>query len=57
MPRTILGGEGVVRRIFPKTFYNPLSLMGAMVALLNLGLIVFLVILELVTKHPKPIRT
>ena len=54
MPRTILGGEGVVRRIFPKTFYNPLSLMGAMVALLNLGLIVFLVILELVTKHPKP---
>ena len=42
-----------MKRIFPQTFYNPISLIGAVVAVFNLGLMVFLVIVEMVTKHPK----
>jgi len=44
----------VLKRIFPQTFYNPLSLVGAVIALFNAGLIAFLIIVEMLTKHPKP---
>jgi hypothetical protein len=43
-----------MRRIFPKKFYNPISLTGAVVVLFNIGLMVFFYILEGLTKHPKP---
>jgi hypothetical protein len=43
-----------MKRIFPQIFYNPLSLIGAVVVLFNIGLIIFLTIVELLTKHPKP---
>ncbi len=43
-----------MRKIFPKVFYNPLSLVGAVIALFNAGLIAFLIVFEMLTKHPKP---
>jgi len=42
-----------MKRIFPKIFYNPLTLIGAVVVLFNIGLIIFLTIVEALTKHPK----
>jgi len=42
-----------MKRIFPQTFYNPLSLVGTVIALFNAGLIAFLIIVEMLTKHPK----
>lgn len=43
-----------MKKIFPKTFYNPISIIGAVVFLFNIGLIVFFTIVEMLTKHPKP---
>jgi nitrate/TMAO reductase-like tetraheme cytochrome c subunit len=39
---------------FPDTFYNTITFTGAVLALLSLGLILFLAILEATTTHPKP---
>ncbi len=43
-----------MKRRFPSTFYNPVSLIGAVIAVFNIGLIFFLTIVEMLTKHPKP---
>ena len=42
-----------MRRIFPSTFYNIRSLLGAGLALLCIGLIAFLFVLEIFATHPK----
>ncbi len=43
-----------MKRIFPASFYNPISLIGISIAGVSLGLILFLVILESMTESPKP---
>jgi cytochrome c553 len=43
-----------MKRILPASFYNPLTLFGSFIALFNLGLIVFLLIVDLLAKRPKP---
>ncbi len=40
-----------MKRILPPIFYNPLSLVGAVTAATNVGLIVFLTVLMVVTDH------
>ncbi len=42
------------RRRFPLTFYNPTTFVGAAIALLSFGLILFLIMIELLTADPKP---
>lgn len=42
-----------MKRIFPASFYNIRSLLGAGLALLSFGLIVFLFVLEIFATHPK----
>lgn len=42
------------KQIFPRTFYNTLSMIGAVIAGISFGLIIFLIILELLTTDPKP---
>ncbi len=42
------------KRIFPPSFYNPISLAGAVIFLFNIGLLIFLAIVAMLTKHPKP---
>ena len=43
-----------MKRILPASFYNPLSLAGSVIALFNLALIVFLLVVDLLAKHPRP---
>ena len=43
-----------MKKLFPQTFYNPLSLAGAVVFFFNIGLIIFLAVVEMLSKHPRP---
>jgi hypothetical protein len=43
-----------MKRLFPSSFYNLLSLAGAFVAVLSFGLIIFLFVLELLSQESKP---
>lgn len=43
-----------MKKFFPPSFYNPLSVVGAIVFLFNIGLMIFLAIVATVSKHPKP---
>jgi hypothetical protein len=43
-----------MRRIFPTSFYNMPTLIGASIAAVSLGLIAFLILLETMTGSPKP---
>src|SRR5512147_3145828 len=43
-----------MKRIFPVSFYNPLTLTGTAVASLSLGLIAFLILLETFATRQKP---
>jgi hypothetical protein len=43
-----------MKRIFPGSFYNITTLLGAAIAALSLGLILFLMLLELLATNPKP---
>ncbi|MEP0821515.1 MAG: NapC/NirT family cytochrome c [Ignavibacterium sp.] len=43
-----------MRRIFPLSFYNPITLLGAAIATVSFGLILFLTILELFAAEQKP---
>jgi hypothetical protein len=44
----------VTRRILPAAFYNPISLVGAVIAVFNAGLIVFLSVVVMLSEHPGP---
>src|SRR5512137_1206092 len=43
-----------MRKIFPLSFYNPLTLVGAAVAVVSFGLILFLMLLETFAMRQKP---
>ncbi len=43
-----------MRRIFPESFYNLLTLTGATIASVSFGLIMFLMVLELLSEEQKP---
>ena len=43
-----------MKKIFPQSFYNPTSLAGAVIFLFNIGLMIFLAIVAMLAKHPKP---
>ncbi len=43
-----------MKKLFPPSFYNPLSFVGAIIILFNIGLMIFLAIIAMVSKHPKP---
>jgi hypothetical protein len=43
-----------MKRIFPPSFYNPLTLIGSVVAAVSFGLILFLLVLESLAENPKP---
>lgn len=43
-----------MKRILPASFYNPLTLAGSVIALFNLALVVFLLVVELLAKRPRP---
>jgi len=43
-----------MKKLFPSSFYNMMSLAGAFLAILSFGLIVFLFILEALGDHSKP---
>ena len=43
-----------MKRIFPSSFYNPVTFVGAAIAGVSFGLIIFLMVLELMTDNPKP---
>lgn len=43
-----------MRRILPAAFYNPLSLIGSVIAGFNVGLIIFLLIINLSSSSPSP---
>jgi hypothetical protein len=43
-----------MKRIFPSSFYNPVTLIGAAIAVVSLGLIFFLMVLESLAETPKP---
>ena len=43
-----------MKRIFPKSFYNILTLVGAAIAGVSFGLILFLILLESFAEQPKP---
>src|SRR5512139_1247886 len=43
-----------MKRIFPRSFYNPVTLGGAAIASVSFVLILFLILLEMLTKHQKP---
>ncbi len=42
------------KRKYPDIFYNPISFMGAALASISLGIIIFLIIFEALEKNPKP---
>jgi hypothetical protein len=43
-----------MKRLLPQVFYNPLSLAGAVIALVNVGLILLLTVLMIFIDHPGP---
>ena len=43
-----------MKRIFPSSFYNPVTLVGAAIAAVSLGLIAFLMVIESFAENPKP---
>ena len=43
-----------MKRIFPPSFYNPVTLVGAAIAAVSLGLIAFLMVIESFAENPKP---
>jgi hypothetical protein len=43
-----------MKRIFPPSFYNPITLAGAAIAAISFGLILFLVLLETLAETQKP---
>lgn len=43
-----------MKRIFPSSFYNPVTLVGAAIAGVSFGLILFLMVLETFAESPKP---
>lgn len=43
-----------MKRILPAVFYNPLTLVGSVIAVFNLGLMVFLLIVDFLAKRPRP---
>jgi len=43
-----------MKRIFPSSFYNVTTLIGALVAVVSFGLTLFLMLLESLTSEPKP---
>ncbi|MDP2884631.1 MAG: NapC/NirT family cytochrome c [Ignavibacteria bacterium] len=43
-----------MKRIFPSSFYNPVTLVGAAIAGVSFGLVLFLMVLEMMTDNPKP---
>jgi hypothetical protein len=43
-----------VRRIFPNSFYNIITLIGSAIAAVSFGLVLFLVLLESMAESPKP---
>lgn len=43
-----------MKRIFPSSFYNPVTLVGAAIAGVSFGLILFLMVLESFSESPKP---
>ncbi len=43
-----------MRRIFPPSFYNLLTLIGTAIALVSFGLVLFLIVLESMAETPKP---
>ena len=43
-----------MKRIFPNSFYNPITLTGAAIAVINFGLILFLTVLEAFSSETSP---
>lgn len=43
-----------MKRIFPASFYNPLTFVGVAISVVSVGLILFLMVLEAMTANPKP---
>jgi uncharacterized membrane protein YGL010W len=43
-----------MKRILPAVFYNPLTLAGSVIAIFNIGLIVFLLVVDFLAKRPRP---
>jgi nitrate/TMAO reductase-like tetraheme cytochrome c subunit len=43
-----------MKRIFPISFYNPITLVGAAISAISFGLILFLMLLETMSGTPKP---
>jgi hypothetical protein len=43
-----------MKKFFPPSFYNPLSFAGAIVFLFNIGLMIFLAVVAMTSRHPKP---
>lgn len=43
-----------MKRIFPGSFYNPVTLIGSAIAVVSFGLILFLMLLESMSGSPKP---
>ncbi len=43
-----------MKKSLPQTFYNPLSLAGAVVFFFNIGLMIFLAVAEMLSKHSRP---
>ncbi|MBI3578333.1 MAG: NapC/NirT family cytochrome c, partial [Ignavibacteriales bacterium] len=43
-----------MKRIFPTSFYNAVTLVGVAISIVSFGLIVFLILLELTAGHQKP---
>lgn len=43
-----------MKRVFPSSFYNPVTLIGTAIAAVSFGLILFLMLLESVSGSPKP---
>lgn len=43
-----------MKRIFPASFYNVITLSGAAIAAVSFGLILFLIVLEMLATNPKP---
>ena len=43
-----------MKRVFPQSFYNPVSLIGAAIAAVCFGLVLFLMLLETMSSTPKP---
>jgi len=43
-----------MKRFLPKIFYNPVSLVGGSISLVSFGLILFLMVLELLSRDHKP---